>query len=67
MKRNLAKLAGLFFFLALVQAWAAEPLVGAWRMTSQQIAGATAPATPLDLKVSEVNGALQFAYSMNER
>jgi len=36
-------------------------------MTSQQIAGANAPAIPLDLKVSEVNGALQFAYSMNER
>jgi hypothetical protein len=65
MKRNSAKSACLFFFLTLVQAWAAEPLVGSWHMTSQQFGGAKAPATPLDLKVSEVNGALQFAYSMN--
>lgn len=65
MKKNWVKWLCLFYLLATVQLWAAEPLVGTWQMTGQKLAGKTVPPLILALKVTESGGVLQFTYSLN--
>lgn len=59
-----ARLAVLLFLLAATQAWAAEPLVGLWRLVSQEVSGQKIDADQLTLRVLESGGSLDFAYSL---
>jgi hypothetical protein len=44
--------------------WAAEPLVGLWRLQRQEINGAAAEFEPLTLQISETGDRLRFAFSV---
>jgi len=59
-----APLAGLVFLLAATQAWAAEPLVGLWRLVSQEVGGQKMDADQLTLRVLQSGSSLEFAYSL---
>jgi hypothetical protein len=57
--------AAALVFLALVApAWAAEPLIGTWRLDHQEINGEKSNAGPLTLKVSAASDKLAFAFSV---
>ncbi len=51
----------LFFIYA--SAWAAEPIIGAWRMTKQEMTGRPENSTPLILRVRETLEGTEFAYT----
>jgi len=59
-----ASLAGLVFLLAGAPAWAADPLVGLWRLVSQEVSGQKIDADQLTLRILESGGSLDFAYSL---
>ena len=59
-----ARMAGLVFLLAATQAWAAEPLVGLWRLVSQEVGGQKMDADQLTLRVLQSGSSLEFAYSL---
>lgn len=44
--------------------WAAEPLVGLWRLKSQEINGTATEFEPLALQISPVGDRLKFAFSV---
>src|SRR5271169_2331216 len=50
--------------LQMVPAWAAEPLIGTWRLDSQEVNGQKSNSDPLTLKVSESGDKLAFAFSV---
>jgi hypothetical protein len=50
--------------LQMIPAWAAEPLLGTWRLDSQEVNGQKSNAEPLTLKVSEAGDKLAFAFSV---
>jgi hypothetical protein len=52
--------------LATVPAWAAEPLAGLWRLTSQEIDGQKSDVDRLTLKIVPSGGGFAFAYSVPE-
>jgi hypothetical protein len=45
-------------------AWAAEPLVGLWRLKQQEINGQGGSVEPLALQISETGDKLTFAFSV---
>lgn len=49
-------------------AWSAdpEPLVGKWRLKSQQVSGKEMESRPLTLEIRPAAGALEFVYSVPE-
>jgi hypothetical protein len=49
---------------AAVHAWAAEPLLGTWRLDRQEINGEKTDSGPLTLKVSQSGDKLEFAFSV---
>jgi len=59
-----ARIAGLIFLLATTQAWAAEPLVGMWRLVSQEVGGQKMDAEALTLRIIQTGSNLEFAYSL---
>jgi len=44
--------------------WAAEPLVGLWRLQQQEINGQKGDVEPLALQISEAGDKLRFAFSV---
>src|SRR5271155_3536019 len=62
MKRALVTVACVT--LQIASAWAAEPLVGTWRLDSQEVNGQKSNSEPLTLKVSEAGDKLAFAFSV---
>ena len=48
---------------AQVAAWAADPLVGTWRLERVEINGETTKSTPLQLSVYEIRDSLSFAFA----
>jgi hypothetical protein len=50
--------------LQMVPAWAAEPLIGTWRLDSQEVNGQKSNSEPLTLKISESGDKLAFAFSV---
>lgn len=48
----------------MVQAWAAEPLLGTWRLDSQEVNGQKNNSEPLTLKISLAGDKLAFAFSV---
>lgn len=61
---NLARSLMAFFLIAVTHAWAAEPLIGTWKMVSQTVDGQRADPDPVTLRVFESGGALEFDYSV---
>ena len=64
MKRALLSAAGLALVVASVPAWAAEPLLGTWRLDSQEVNGQKSNSEPLTLKVTQAGDKLAFAFSV---
>jgi hypothetical protein len=64
MKRALLSAAGLALVVASVPAWAAEPLLGTWRLDSQEVNGQKSNSEPLTLKISQAGDKLAFAFSV---
>ena len=62
--RHLPVRAAFLILLALAQARAAEPLLGTWRLTSQEVGGQTINPEPLTLRITQSGPALEFAYSV---
>jgi hypothetical protein len=58
---------GLALLLAVhagsVAAWAADPLVGTWLLTRQELNGDEAKAAPLQLTVYQIRESLSFAFA----
>ena len=54
----------ILFLAAIVPAWAAEPLVGTWRLDSQELNGQKANAEALVLKVTQSGDQFTFAFSV---
>src|SRR5437773_1930314 len=44
--------------------WAAEPLVGLWRLQRQEVNGTAGDVEPLALQISEAGDKLRFAFSV---
>ena len=63
MKHTLVLLLAAIFLPAAVYA-APEPLIGTWRLDSQEVNGQKSNAEPLTLKVSESGDKLAFAFSV---
>jgi hypothetical protein len=49
---------------AALPLWAAEPLVGLWRLQRQEINGAATEFEPLSLQISQAGDRLRFAFSV---
>ncbi len=64
MRRVLIAAVAAIVQAALVPAWAAEPLVGTWRLERQEINGETTDSKPLKLKISQSGDKLEFAFSV---
>src|SRR5271155_5454801 len=62
MKRALVTVACVT--LQIASAWAAEPLVGTWRLDSQEVNGQKSNSEPLTLKISQTGDKLAFAFSV---
>jgi hypothetical protein len=63
--RILRKAPSLLWLITIAPGWAAEPLVGHWRLTSQQISGQEREnPDPLLLRVTLAGNAFEFAYSV---
>ena len=63
MKHTLVLLLAAIFLPAAVYG-APEPLIGTWRLDSQEVNGQKSNAEPLTLKVSESGDKLAFAFSV---
>ena len=50
--------------LAVAPAWAAEPLLGRWLLTSQAVSGQKTPIDELTLRITPKGQMLDFAYSV---
>jgi hypothetical protein len=59
-----ARAASLVFLGTVIPAWAADPLVGMWRLSSQEVAGQATDADPLTLRIIQSGNHLEFAYSV---
>jgi len=53
--------------LAAMPAWAADPIVGRWLLTSQTIGGQKTQIEELTLRINPSGAALEFAYSVPVR
>ena len=54
----------LAVFLSALPAFAAEPLVGRWLLSSQEVGGQKMTASDLTLRVNSAGQGLEFAYSV---
>jgi len=54
----------LVLFVMAAPVWAAEPLVGLWRLVSQEVGGQKMDADQLTLRIIQTGNALEFAYSL---
>jgi hypothetical protein len=63
MKRVLTAGLGIFVLLA-APAFAADPLIGTWRLDSQEINGEKTNSEPMTLKISQAGDKLAFAFSV---
>ncbi|MGD0435603.1 MAG: hypothetical protein ABSB86_04015 [Bryobacteraceae bacterium] len=59
-----AVVAAIFFQATVVQVWAAEPLLGTWRLQRQEVNGEKTNSEPLTLRVSQSGDKLAFAFSV---
>jgi hypothetical protein len=50
--------------VAVTNAWAAEPLLGTWRLDRQEINGIDTNSEPLTLKIAQSGDKLDFAFSV---
>lgn len=64
MRRALAVAVAVAIQAGMVSAWAAEPLIGTWRLDRQEVNGAQTNSEPLTLKVSQLGDKLAFAFSV---
>ena len=64
MKRALVVAVTAVIQAAAVHAWAAEPLLGTWRLDRQEVNGEKTDTRPLTLKVSQSGDKLEFAFSV---
>jgi hypothetical protein len=64
MSHQIARTAFLLFLLSSSHAWAAEPLLGTWKLTSQVVGGQKTDFDPLILRIYKSGDALEFAYSV---
>ena len=63
MRRTLILSAAAVLFATAVYS-APEPLIGTWRLDSQEVNGQKSNSEPLTLKVSESGDKLAFAFSV---
>ena len=63
MKQILAPLAAVVLLAGVAHA-APEPLIGTWRLDSQEVNGQKSNAEPLTLKISQAGDKLAFAFSV---
>jgi hypothetical protein len=61
------RILALALVLTLVRAWAAEPLVGRWLLTSQEVGGQKTAIDDLTLRITSAGQMLEFAYSVPVR
>jgi hypothetical protein len=64
MTRAIARTVVFAFLLSTARAWAAEPLLGTWKLMSQVINGQKVDSDPLMLRIYKSGDALEFAYSV---
>jgi hypothetical protein len=64
MKRALVLSAAALLLVANAVCTAAEPLIGTWRLDSQEVNGQKSNAEPLTLKISQSGDKLAFAFSV---
>jgi hypothetical protein len=64
MRRALVVAVAVAIQAAMVPAWAAEPLLGTWRLDRQEVNGVKTETGPLTLKVSQSGDKLEFAFSV---
>ena|ERR1700730_690521 len=64
MRRALVVAVAAAIQVAMVHGWAAEPLIGTWRLDQQEINGEKTDSRPLTLKVSQTGDKLAFAFSV---
>lgn len=63
MARNFLKMSLLLVAVAIAQAFAAEPLLGIWKLTSQTVDGHKVESEDLTLRVYPAGDGFEFAYS----
>ena len=63
----MVRILALALVLTTMPAWAAEPLVGRWLLTSQQVGGQKMPIDELTLRITPSGQMLEFAYSVPVR
>ena len=54
----------LLILLSTARAWAAEPLLGTWKLASQVVNGQKVDSDPLMLRIYKSGDGLEFAYSV---
>jgi hypothetical protein len=59
-----AMAAAVLFQAAIVQLWAADPLLGTWRLQSQEVNGEKTNSEPLTLRISQFGDKFAFAFSV---
>lgn len=61
-----ARIAGASFFLlmAAAQIQAAEPLLGTWKLKSQEVGGQKTDPEPLTLRITKSGNGFEFAFSV---
>jgi hypothetical protein len=64
MRRTLVVAVAAAIQLAMVHAWAAEPLIGTWRLDRQEINGQKTNSGPLTLKITQTGDKLAFEFSV---
>jgi hypothetical protein len=64
MRRALVVAVAAAIQVTTVHAWAAEPLIGTWRLDRQEINGQKTNSGPLTLKISQTGDKLAFAFSV---
>ncbi len=62
MRRSTVLLFAVVILLVAPLAWAADPLVGNWRLKSQEVAGNQVNSNPLTLAITPAGKLLNFAY-----
>jgi hypothetical protein len=64
MRRALVIAVAFAIQAGMSSAWAAEPLLGTWRLDSQEVNGQKSNSEPLTLKISQSGDKLAFAFSV---
>ena len=53
----------VLLLVGALPAWAAEPIIGTWKMTKQEVNGQAVQGDALILRVRDLNNQVEFAYS----